>query len=101
MKQTIPHPLVSIIPLLALIAMIATVMRVVPDDALSGASQISMMIATAICVALSMSIYKIKWQVFEDSITGAAQNANFCENHQEISAFFVKNNIFCLTLHTT
>lgn len=68
MKQTIPHPLIPIIPLIVLIAMIATVMRVVPDDALSGASQISMMVATAICVALSMSIYKIKWKVFEDSI---------------------------------
>lgn len=68
MKKNIPHPLISVIPLIVLIAMITTVMQVVPDDALSGASQISMMIATVICVALSMSIYKIKWQVFEDSI---------------------------------
>lgn len=68
MKQQIPHPLISIIPLLVLIAMIATVMRMLPDDALSGASQIAMMIATAVCVALSMSIYRTQWQVFEDSI---------------------------------
>lgn len=68
MKQQIPHPLISIIPLIALIAMIATVMRMLPDEALSGASQISMMIATSICVALSMAIYRTKWQVFEDSI---------------------------------
>lgn len=68
MKQQIPHPLISIIPLIVLIAMIATVMRMLPDDALSGASQISMMIATSICVALSMSVYRTKWQVFEDSI---------------------------------
>lgn len=68
MKQQIPHPLISIIPLIVLIAMIATVMRMLPDDALSGASQISMMIATSICVALSMAVYRTKWQVFEDSI---------------------------------
>ena len=68
MKQQIPHPLISIIPLLVLIAMIATVMRMLPDDALSGASQIAMMIATAVCVALSMSIYRTQWQVFENSI---------------------------------
>ncbi len=68
MKPQIPHPLISIIPLIVLIAMIATVMRMLPDDALSGASQISMMIATSICVALSMAIYRTKWQVFEDSI---------------------------------
>ena len=68
MKQQIPHPLISIIPLLVLIVMIVTVMKMLPNDALSGASQISMLIATTICVALSMSIYHIKWQVFEDSI---------------------------------
>ncbi|MCQ2244772.1 MAG: sodium:proton antiporter [Bacteroidaceae bacterium] len=68
MKQQIPHPLISIIPLIVLIAMIATVMRMLPDEALSGASQISMMIATSICVALSMAVYRTKWQVFEDSI---------------------------------
>ena len=68
MKQQIPHPLISIIPLLVLIVMIVTVMKMLPNDALSGASQISMLIATTICVALSMSIYRIKWQVFEDSI---------------------------------
>lgn len=68
MKQQIPHPLISIIPLIVLIAMIATVMRMLPDEALSGASQISMMIATSICVALSMAVCRTKWQVFEDSI---------------------------------
>lgn len=68
MKQQIPHPLISIIPLLVLIVMIVTVMKMLPNDALSGASQISMLIATTICVALSMSIYRIKWKVFEDSI---------------------------------
>ena len=68
MKQQIPHPLISIIPLLVLIVMIVTVMKMLPNDALSGASQISMLIATTICVALSMSMYRIKWQVFEDSI---------------------------------
>ena len=60
MKQQIPHPLISIIPLLVLIVMIVTVMKMLPNDALSGASQISMLIATTICVALSMSIYRIK-----------------------------------------
>ena len=68
MKPNIPHPLISIIPLLVLIVLIATVMKILPDEALSGASQISMMIATAICVALSMAIYRTRWQLFEESI---------------------------------
>ncbi|MGN0310067.1 MAG: Na+/H+ antiporter NhaC family protein [Bacteroides sp.] len=68
MKPNIPHPLISVIPLLVLIALIATVMKMLPDEALSGASQISMMIATAICVALSMAIYRTRWQLFEGRI---------------------------------
>lgn len=68
MKPNTPHPLISVIPLLVLIVLIATVMKMLPDEALSGASQISMMIATAICVALSMAIYRTRWPLFEESI---------------------------------
>lgn len=68
MNPDTPHPLISIIPLLVLVALIATVMKMLPDEALSGASQISMMIATAICVALSMAIYRTRWQLFEEHI---------------------------------
>ena len=68
MKPNIPHPLISVIPLLVLIALIVMVMKMLPDEALSGASQISMMIATAICVALSMAIYCTRWQLFEGRI---------------------------------
>ncbi len=68
MKQTLPHPLISILPLAALVALIVTVMQVLPDDALSGASQIAMLVAATICVALSMFIYKTPWKVFEESI---------------------------------
>ncbi len=64
----LPHPLIASLPLLSLIALIAAALVLFPDDALSGASQVAMMIATAVCVALSMGIYKIKWQVFEDRI---------------------------------
>lgn len=60
--------MISVIPLLVLIVLIATVMKMLPDEALSGASQISMMIATAICVALSMAIYRTRWPLFEESI---------------------------------
>ena len=68
MKPNIPHPLISVIPLLVLIALIVMVMKMLPDEALSGASQISMMIATTICVALSMGIYRTRWQLFEERI---------------------------------
>ena len=64
----LPNPLVSILPLGVLIVLIVLIVKMFPDDALSGASQVALMAATAVCVALSMVIYRIKWQVFEDMI---------------------------------
>ena len=63
-----PHPLISVIPLAVLIALIVLVIKLFPDDALSGASQVALMTATAVCVALGMSVYKMKWDVFEEKI---------------------------------
>ena len=67
-QNTHPHPLVALLPLLSLIALIICALTLFPDDALAGASQVSLMIATAVCVALSMAIYKTKWSVFEEMI---------------------------------
>lgn len=67
-KALHPHPLISLLPLAVLIALIALVLRIFPDDALSGASQVALMVASSMCVALSMLVYKTKWTVFEDMI---------------------------------
>lgn len=63
-----PNPIVSLLPLGVLIFLIVLVVRLFPDDALSGASQVALMAATTVCVALSMVVYHIKWRVFEDMI---------------------------------
>lgn len=67
-NSTFPHPLIAVIPLIVLIALIVVVVNFFPDDALSGASQVALMISTAVCVALGMSIYKMKWGIFEEMI---------------------------------
>lgn len=67
-QPTNPHPLASVIPLAVLIALIVLVVKLFPDDALAGASQVALMIATAVCVALGMAIYKMKWSIFEEMI---------------------------------
>lgn len=67
-KSTNPNPFVSMLPLAVLITLIVLVVRLFPDDALAGASQVALMAATTVCVALSMVVYKIKWRVFEDMI---------------------------------
>lgn len=63
-----PHPLISIIPLAVLITLIVLVVNLFPNDALAGASQVALMIATAVCVALSMGVYKMQWTTFEEMI---------------------------------
>ena len=67
-KALHPHPLISLLPLAVLIALITLVLRLFPDDALSGASQVALMVASSVCVALSMLVYKTKWIVFEEMI---------------------------------
>ena len=64
----LPHPLVAAIPLAVLILLILLVIRLFPDDALSGASQVALMTATAVCVALSMTLYGVEWSRFEKLI---------------------------------
>ena len=63
-----PNPFVSMLPLAVLIILIVFVVRLFPDDALGGASQVALLAATTVCVALSMVVYRIKWRVFEDMI---------------------------------
>lgn len=67
-KTRTPNPIVSLLPLSVLIVLIVLVVRLFPDDALSGASQVALMAATTVCVALSMVVYRIRWRVFEDMI---------------------------------
>ncbi len=71
-----PHPLIALIPLLVLIALIACVLIYIPDDALSGGSQVAMLIATAVCVIISMAAYKVKWSSFEKAICDTVAKAS-------------------------
>lgn len=41
-QQYKPHPLVSVLPLAVLIALIVLVVKLFPDDALAGASQVAL-----------------------------------------------------------
>ena len=72
MKQ--PHPLVALIPVLVLIALLGTVISLFGSDSLSGGSQIALVLGTAVCIALSMIVYRVPWSVFEQRITKTIGN---------------------------
>ena len=63
-----PHPLIAIIPVVVLIAFLAVVISLFGSDSLSGGSQIALLMGMAVCVSLSMAIYKTPWHTFEQQI---------------------------------
>lgn len=63
-----PRPAISILPLITLFVMLYIGIVLFGSDALSGASQLALLMASAVCVALSMTIYHTKWEIFEENI---------------------------------
>lgn len=64
-----PSPLVSLIPIAALIVLLFFTISTFGSDALTGASQVSLLMATALCVFIGMWRYGIPWKDFEKAIT--------------------------------
>ena len=60
--------LIALIPVIVLVALLALDISIFGSDAILGASQVSLLIATGICVWLSMWLYKTPWSTFEDAI---------------------------------
>lgn len=64
MKRTI----ISLIPILVLIAMLAFNISMLGSDSIQGASQVALLFATGVCVWLSMWLFKQPWSAFEEAI---------------------------------
>ena len=59
---------VSMIPFIFLIAVLVLVIKVFGSDALAGGSQVALLMASGVVVAISMIFYKIPWKEFEEGI---------------------------------
>ena len=66
MKRTI----IAFIPLVVLIALLALDISIFGSDSILGASQVALLVAAGVCVALSMCLYKTPWKEFEKAIAG-------------------------------
>ena len=64
-----PSWIVSLIPIIFLIAILVVVIKIFGADALSGGSQVALLMASGVVVAISMIFYKIPWKEFEEGIT--------------------------------
>ena len=78
MKQPtrLPSPLLSLIPILVLVALLFVTIRTFGSDALSGGSQVVLLTATALCCVIAMTYSRVSWQTLEhamvNNITGVA-----------------------------
>ena len=61
--------LIALIPLVVLMALLALDIAIYGGDSILGASQVSLLVASGICVWLSMWLYKTPWKSFEKAIT--------------------------------
>lgn len=67
-KEITPSPLLSFLPVFLLVVLLAIAITLFGDDSLGGASQICLLVATAVCVAISMVGYNKSWASFEHAI---------------------------------
>ena len=59
---------VPLIPFIVLVATLVVVIKVFGADALEGGSQVSLLFAAGVVIAISMIFYKIPWHRFEEAI---------------------------------
>ena len=67
-KEDFFKTLVALVPVVVLVVLLALDISIFGSDAILGASQVSLLVATGICVWLSMWLYKTPWGDFEEAI---------------------------------
>ena len=75
LKGRIPHPLIAIIPVLVLVGMMVLMISLFGSDALGGGTQIALLMASSVCILISMGIYRIKWKQFEQGIVNTVSSS--------------------------
>lgn len=63
-----PSVIVSFVPIAVLVLLLYTVIQAFGSDSLEGGSQVSLLAASAVCVAIAMLRYGVKWQTLEEAI---------------------------------
>lgn len=66
--KKLPPIWLACVPLVILVALIACVVSVFGDEALAGASQIALLVASACCVSVGIFTRNITWKDFEDAV---------------------------------
>ena len=67
-KKPVPSAFISLLPLVVLVGMLVLVVRTYGSDALAGASQVTLLVVSALCVALGMGCLGVPWKAFDKAI---------------------------------
>ena len=65
----IPSPLLSLVPILVLVVLLFFAVRTFGNDTLNGASQVVLLIATAVCIVIAVFYSRVRWKTIELAIT--------------------------------
>ena len=72
MHPNTPHktlsPWLSLLPIAILVGLLALTIYIFGSDALGGGSQVSLLIASGICVLIGMAVLRRPWATFEEAI---------------------------------
>ena len=66
--EKIPSPLLSLVPVLVLVGLLFFTIRIFGSNALEGASQVVLLVATAVCITIAMTCCSVKWKQIETAI---------------------------------
>jgi len=66
-KKT-PSPLLSLVPIAVLVGLLYVAVTLFGSDTLNGASQVVLLISTAVCVLISILFCRVKWRDIETAI---------------------------------
>ena len=74
-QQRIPHPLIALIPVVVLVGMMVLMISLFGSDALGGGTQIALLMASSVCILISMTVYRNKWKAFEQGIVDTVSSS--------------------------
>ena len=68
MKPSLLRTLLSLVPVLVLVVLLALHISIFGSDAILGASQVALLVASGVCVLVAMCFFKTPWEAFESAI---------------------------------
>ena len=69
MQNKLPSLWLSFLPIAVLVGLLALTIYIFGSDALGGGSQVALLMATGVCVAIGMGVLRKPWKEFEEAMT--------------------------------